>query len=129
MYIGSNAFQNAEKLQYNGSFGNQLIEIGQRAFNGALTASSPVVIRIPPSVQKIDGYGLGPLRIPAGSSLEIGTETNHSNLRYITTNTAFSMNDSNKYTSVTFYSKLYEPGDPDILEWLANATTGPINII
>jgi hypothetical protein len=126
-YIGDSAFQGLSQLQYTGSFGKNLEIVGSRAFNKALTVTQNTVVRIPSSVKLIGSYGFGILRIPEGSTLEIGNEINKSKLRFETAN-PFTQNDGYKFTSVTFYTDLYQNGDPDIATYLGTATNGSITV-
>lgn len=126
--IGIRGFAMCPNLKYTGTFGNNLQLVGGNAFNQSLTADGPIVLRIPSSVIAIPTLGFSYLKIPAGSSLEIGTEENPSKLDLAGSTNPFIMNPDNKYTNVVFYSDLYDENEQLVFDRLSSATNGSITI-
>ena len=128
-WVSNYGFKGCPNMQYTGSLGNNLMGLSSFAFNQSFTANAPVAFRIPSSVTEVGNNGFSNMFLPAGSSLEIGTEEVPSNLRLAEGfSNQFNMNTERKYTHVIFYSALYEEGDSLVYNKLASATNGDITI-
>jgi hypothetical protein len=120
--IEQNAFRQDRKLT-NTSFGSVLRDIHPNAFNGALTSDMPTTITLPATLERVQDLGLAHLNIFEGSTLNIGSETELSQLNLSkTAQTAFQINAGHKYKTINFYSALYDSSD-EIISGNANVAS------
>ena len=112
-FIGQNAFHGCTALDPNNFLlSDQLWYIGAYAFLQAFKATgSPVVLKIPGSVVAVHEYGFANLHISEGSTLQVGSAENYSNINLALPNLS---NDyiskfvsNGEITTYIFYSNLY----------------------
>lgn len=129
--IGARAFQKDSKLMTT-SFGKQLFYVHDHAFNQSLTSSEPVTLILPASLYLVQEHGFGVLGIAEGSSLEIGTLNELSQMSFREDiPRPFYQNTSNKFATINFYSSLYDAGNTLVESKLGEALmeNGTLSII
>lgn len=114
-YIGLNTFQNCSLEAKNFQLSDKCFYIGTRGFNAGIVSDVTTTIYIPSSLICIGQNGFAYLPISQGSILSIGEKENKSKLNFnlpdtqeTYTRNKFKQNPGYYYSSVIFYSELYD---------------------